>query len=947
MFAALLVPLLGGQAQAVTPDNSCRLQISQEVDTNANQQPHTLTATVENAMVGACNDAGGYEIDFEFESGPVVTFTATGTSPTTGNSDADNSPTSPDATCTAPQPGAAGATSCTIQFTANSGQGTNIIRGWVDDDKNNATADADATEGRYAGGGTSVNNPAAPGDADANADCRPGAGPTGDNPQGPPNNATTCQQNTAVPGARTEPDDTDVVEKTWTQQVPAACIDAEPETDTNASGTDHTIEAQVTNGTTYTSNPPGNNNNDLAGTFDCAGTAIANSNVVVTIVQPENPNIFIKSVNGVATGGPTAGGPNSVTAATDANGRITVVISCVSGAPANCNGTNNVDFQVQGANNGPNSGCGNSCDRVAKTWSPGGQAAQMNASPNTATNTVGQTHTITCRIADGNNVGVAGQNCDANITAGPNANQNVDNNGATPLGYVGQCTTDANGNCTITYTSNQPGTDTIRVFADLNGDDVQNDGNFPNTANPTFEDIQKTWVLAGAGTADVDIDMRNADFGGGETDCNDLADFTDDQNDDSQAANPTSATVGHRICAEHYSSANARLTGAISARITGVGAFFNDLNGDGVKQAGEADLGQGPINVEEAGTPGANPCPAGFNCISIYSTAQGTSTVEVSVGGQTATGTKTWGGGAARKIAGTPDGETIEPNERVDVSFHVTDRNGNAVQGQNVQMTITGPAEFDDPACFGQNTQVCNLVTGNTGDVSATIRSTGAEGAVTVQGELGCPGGGGCTGTGVTNDVGDQDGPNDTDDACDQPANDPDAAGTQPNGDPGAPAGNCEDNASINVLAGEGDPECSDGLDNDGDGDIDGNDPGCADAADDDESDDPPPPPNRVDTDVTFGHNNSGNSPFFGRVDSDKKKCEKNRLVKVKKTGSGNTVAKDRTDGSGNWRKKHGKNLKDGRYFAKVKKKQFTNSKGRLIICRGAKSPSFGVKHKN
>ncbi|MGH2754602.1 MAG: hypothetical protein ACRDLB_09220 [Actinomycetota bacterium] len=937
------------KAQAVTTDNSCQLQVSPEVSSQPVTQARTLTATLENGGAGACADASGFEIDWEFESGPVVTFDQTTPVPdSTGpaQSDADNSPTTPDQTCTVPT---GGPFTCQITFSANSAAGTNIIRAWVDDDKNNNTVppgEGDATEGRYAGGGT--------GAAGSAADCRTPA----DDPQGgaPNNNATTCQQDTATPGARTEPDDTDVVQTTHTQALPAACVDAEPETKTNPSGTDHTINAQLTNSNVYSTS-------DQPGTFDCAGSPLANTNIVVTI-QDDVPDVFIKSVNGTATGGPTGGGPNTVTAATDTNGFLAIVVACVSPAAANCTGANDtprgIDFQAQGTNNGPSGGCGGagSCDSVNFTWSPGGAAAAIDASPNTDTNEVGSTHTITCRIVDGNGVGVANQNCDAQITAGPNSTVNVDNNGATPNGYIGQCTTDANGNCTLTYTSSVAGTDTIRVFFDANGNDVDNGG------GEFGETISKTWVLAGQGTTDIDIDMVNL-IGHGPpppsegSDCNDVTGIgTDDGNDDPSITAPTHATNGVVVCAERFGADNFPDTGAIIFRIvSGPGSFFNDINFDGIKQAGEADLGAGPISRDEGCGSGAE------NCIGIVSNTQGQTVVEAAHDNVTATGTINWGGGAARNLACTPDGAEAEPGTRVVVTCHATDRNANNSAGTVVNMTITGPAEWDDPACFGANTQFCALTTGADGRVSGTLRGTG-EGLVTVANEIAA-------------DTGDNDTPQDLDDSCDQPANDPDTAGAQPNGDPGAPAGNCEDNATVTFEEGAEAPECSDGVDNDGDGFIDfsesqsAGDPGCDSADDTTEDPDPaqcqdakdndgdgkvdtsdpgcsdgddnsesPDPTKRIDSDIrNFTHN----SPFKGRVQSKNRKCEKRRKVIVKRVGGGR-VGKDRTDRSGNFRVKHGRNLRDGRYFAKVKKKRARTPSGRRILCRSARSQSIRVR---
>ena len=944
VLAALAFPF-AEKASAVTTDNSCLLQISDEVTSQPTGTAVILTATIENEGVGACADTT-YEIDFEVESGPVVTFAPTATSTTTGVSDADNSPTTPDATCTITSPG----TSCTISVTGNAGAGTNIIRGWVDDNKDNASFDADATEGRYAGGGTGAVGSA--------SDCRAGL----DDPQGP--GAGGCITLTPVAGARTEPDDTDVVETTHTQSLPAACVDAEPETDSNPSGTDHTVNVQLTNSNVYSTGA-----GDMAGTFDCDGSPLASTNIVVTVID-DDPNIFIKSVNGTSTGGPTGGGPNSVTAPTDGSGFLAVVFACVSPAAANCTGTNNVDFQAQGTTNGPDGGCGSgSCDNVAFTWAPGGAVAAIDASPNSDTNEVGTTHTITCRIVDGNGVGVANQNCDVNITAGPNSTVDVDGNPATPPGYVGQCTTDANGVCTITYTSSVAGTDTIRVWFDADGDDVDDGG------GEFGETITKTWVLAGQGSTDIDVDMING-LGHGppppsETDCNDVTGSGSDTGaDDPSITAPTHATNGVIACAERFGADNFPDTGAIIWRIvSGPGSLFNDIDNDGIKDPGEADLGPGPISRDEnCGPDGPDAGAVGDqNCVGVFSTTQGQTVLEAAHDSVTETGTINWGGGLARNLACTPDGGTAEPGTRVAVTCHATDRNGNNAAGTAINMAITGPAEFDDPSCFGVNTQFCTLTTGGNGMITATIRGTG-EGLVTVNNEIAA-------------DAPDNDTAADLDDPCDQPADDPDTAGAQPNGDPGAPAGNCEDPATVTFEEGaeaaqcedgvdnDGDgftdysaspsagdpgcaspsdddesddpPQCSDAKDNDGDGDVDTADKGCTDGSDDSESPDPTPPPKRITSNARLNH---PNSPFTGNVRSSKGRCERKRKVIVKKVG-GSKVGRDRTNRFGEFRVRHGGNLRDGGYIAKVKPKKFRNRNGRRIICRGDKSNRININN--
>jgi Ca2+-binding RTX toxin-like protein len=125
-------------------------------------------------------------INFEIESGP-------------GDTDG-NTPTSPDLTCGI----GIGGTTCTTGAYAALTPGTDVVRAWI------STHAADTTEGHR---------------ADATAD-EPATG-------------------TVTPGTFPEPDQTDVVHKDWVSG-PARNIDAEPNTDTNPSGTVHRVVATVT-----------------------------------------------------------------------------------------------------------------------------------------------------------------------------------------------------------------------------------------------------------------------------------------------------------------------------------------------------------------------------------------------------------------------------------------------------------------------------------------------------------------------------------------------------------------------------------------------------------------------------------------------------------------------------------------------------------------------------
>ncbi|HEU4481161.1 MAG TPA: hypothetical protein VFS18_04685, partial [Actinomycetota bacterium] len=150
--------------------DACALNVTPETDRNNTGTQHTLTATLVETTAGACG--ASMEIDFEFEAGSA------------NDTDAGTSFTSPDMTCTINDP----ATSCQVSWTGTN-TGTDTVRAWIDNDKDNNTQDLDPAEAR---------------DAEA------------------------------TPGDKTEQDDTDVVEKIWAND-PATSLDCIPNNPENPS----------------------------------------------------------------------------------------------------------------------------------------------------------------------------------------------------------------------------------------------------------------------------------------------------------------------------------------------------------------------------------------------------------------------------------------------------------------------------------------------------------------------------------------------------------------------------------------------------------------------------------------------------------------------------------------------------------------------------------------
>jgi Ca2+-binding RTX toxin-like protein len=125
-------------------------------------------------------------------------------------------------------------------------------------------------------------------------------------------------------------------------------------------------------------------------------------------------------------------------------------------------------------------------DLVEVRWADPGVVTRVDASADTATTSTTKSHTVTCRLVDAFGSGVGQEVCDANIPKGPNKNNNVDNDPATPGGYLGECTTGPAGYCSWTYSSTETGTDTVRVFFDRNLDDLK-------SGEPS-NDVTRTWT---------------------------------------------------------------------------------------------------------------------------------------------------------------------------------------------------------------------------------------------------------------------------------------------------------------------------------------------------------------------------------------------------------------------------------------------------------------------
>ncbi|HEV2755798.1 MAG TPA: Ig-like domain-containing protein [Actinomycetota bacterium] len=422
------------------PNAPSRLDCTPETDSNPTGTAHTVTCTVTNAF-GA--PSANVNVDVE-ATGP-------------NDPDGTNTPLVPDFTCTT----AAGGTCSFTHGPGGTGgtptAGTTSYRAWIDADNSNATNDADTTEAR---------------------------------------------DEVATPGATAEPDDTDVVNKTWVG--PPAAVAVSPANDTASVGTCNAFTFTVRDSA---GNPVSGVRLDVEQRHHTANDATANNEPAVSFCAPaagenvsgvdENAGDLRPPSEAPDNAG-TAGG--ETTGTTNAAGQITIGIAV---APANgSNGTGTVF--VTGFHETSDNDDRDSNEPVAnatKTWIvPEGRT--IDCEPETVSNRTGVTQTVVCLVRDRFGEPAPGESVTF-TTSGPGT-----------LTSATTVTTDAQGRATVSATSLQPGVQTVTgtIADDLAGnepgevDDCDRAANDPagSPAGVCADAVTLTWTQATPFSVTVD-----------------------------------------------------------------------------------------------------------------------------------------------------------------------------------------------------------------------------------------------------------------------------------------------------------------------------------------------------------------------------------------------------------------------------------------------------------
>ncbi len=269
------------------------------------------------------------------EQTPTGTTNIDGEATGANDPDGSYSPETPDFTCTTTT---ASPRTCTVQH-GGGGTGTTPQRGvttyrfWIDSDNNNATTEADQTEGL---------------------------------------NETT------TPGSKPEPDDTDVVQKSWGQ--PPTSLVMTPPSDSAEVGTCNPYTITLTDSA---GNPVPGAIIDVEQRHSTANDTTTNNEPDVGFCTPtttDGPNPSAVDESRGDQGSPTENPDNRGTAGgettspTDQNGQVTIGINIVAANGSNGSGNVTITAFYEETTDNDDPDAGEPQDTSTKTWTVAGQA---------------------------------------------------------------------------------------------------------------------------------------------------------------------------------------------------------------------------------------------------------------------------------------------------------------------------------------------------------------------------------------------------------------------------------------------------------------------------------------------------------------------------------------------------------------------------------------------
>jgi hypothetical protein len=605
-------------------------------------EPETASERIGNGHVVTCTarDANGNPIP-----GVEIDVEANGAN----DPDGPDALTSPDFTCTT---GANG--SCTVTHSGATIEGLTTYRAWIDADKSNTTAEADATEGQDAA---------------------------------------------AAPGATAEPDATDVVTNSWTGA--AATVDCD-----DSDGTDRERETNPGSG----ASDPSSRETYTCTVRDSQGQTI----LLQTTVKAEVMNGVNDpdASDGASLESPdyscgTTSGACTITV-TQAEGEVGTAAICfwvgtTSEGQALCAAETTGEGQAAAGSDGGN----DLADQVELTWVRATPATRLDCTPETVSTALGTATTFTCTARDSSNTPVAAAGVDVEATGANDPDSG--NTRATP---DFTCTTNSAGVCTFSHSGGTaPGVTTYRAWIDVDGSNAtpeadategRDEASTPGTvAEPDLTDVvTKSWV---GPPAKVTI-TPSADTASVGT-CNAFTLLVTDAADQPLSNLILDVEQIHQLATNNTANDEPAVSFCLPASGPNVSGVETS-RGDRVENPDNLGTAGGEVSV---GTNASGQVTIGIS-VQAANNAPGTGTVTITAWDENAdnddpdtnepraTATKTWITPQGRTIACTQAQSTHPTGAQHTVTCTVRDRFGEVIAGEGVTFTESGPGDLTSAA---------------------------------------------------------------------------------------------------------------------------------------------------------------------------------------------------------------------------------------------------------
>jgi hypothetical protein len=330
----------------------------------------------------------------------------------------------------------------------------------------------------------------------------------------------------------------------------------------------------------------------------------------------------------------------------------------------------------------------------------------LQVTPETDSNAIGTTHTLTATLSSAADATSGPINVDFEITGVG------DTDGDTPATPDKECAVAVGSStCTVTHTSATAGTSTIEAWIDHDATLEADAGEGADAGNPAVEEpaggtddpgdvpepditdvVLKTWTGAAAATLDCD------DASGDDTETNPAAGASSSETYTctviDTAPNPDLSVSGATIDAENLNGANDPDNSAAVGTADFDDACTTGTNGTCtfVIAASETQSGAAEICfwIDEDDDTAFDPAGGendGGECEEATNAQESDDKTDVV--------TKTWSGLEPRNIDARPEDATNAPGTVHQIVAVVTDRNGEPVPGVTVTFTETGPGEFE------------------------------------------------------------------------------------------------------------------------------------------------------------------------------------------------------------------------------------------------------------